>query len=187
MCKCHVTYNLWHLRSSNFRRQSNLWPHNISFPCGAARQKLRRRPRTDPSRSGSEARSSEGMIVVRDPRKELPTMYVSKETQSSVRTEFCQVHRPSCDFVFTIYASSQARSLEPPPMAVLIHNLSPLAPTQHIWRQFGRHRLFESFELHMIDKDTGSAVTVGNSKLKRLRIRKSSITAHSVMGRSKNG
>ncbi|KAH7928848.1 hypothetical protein BV22DRAFT_1003907 [Leucogyrophana mollusca] len=95
-------------------------------------------------RYAGEVVESEPELIVRDPRK-APGATKKKPP----RDAFHEVN----------YEYDGNSTGPPPPTAVLITNLSPLAPNQHLRRHFGAHGKIASFE-PQIDMETGGALGI---------------------------
>ncbi|OCH94594.1 hypothetical protein OBBRIDRAFT_769324 [Obba rivulosa] len=98
-------------------------------------------------RYNGEVIDGEHEAVIRDPRKEAKIK--KPPSLRPMRTEFVQVK----------YEYDVNSTGPPPPMAVLIMNISPLTPTQHIRRHFSAHGTITSFE-PQIDKSNGAALGI---------------------------
>ncbi|KAI0943146.1 hypothetical protein AcV7_002374 [Taiwanofungus camphoratus] len=98
-------------------------------------------------RYNGEVIEGEHPAVLRDPRKEGRARKLSSLRPQ--RTEFMEVK-----YEYDINSTGP-----PPPTAVLVMNLSPLTPNQHIRRCFAAHGTITSFE-PQIDKATGGALGI---------------------------
>ncbi|KIJ63613.1 hypothetical protein HYDPIDRAFT_188400, partial [Hydnomerulius pinastri MD-312] len=95
------------------------------------------------TRYDGEAMEGESVGALRDPRKE------AGFKRRAGREGFYEVK----------YEYDQNSTGPPPPSAVLITNISPLTPTQHIRRAFSAHGRISSFE-PQIDMETGMALGI---------------------------
>ncbi|KAL6309422.1 hypothetical protein BKA93DRAFT_723765 [Sparassis latifolia] len=98
-------------------------------------------------RYDGEVIEGEHPAVMRDPRKEVKVRKLP--TLRPLREEFAPV----------IYEYDTNSIGPPPPTSVLVVNISPLTPNQHIRRHFAAHGTITSFE-PQIDKATGAALGI---------------------------